>query len=153
MAFFLWQLSTSANLYTMPAWVARRGGQWVLEEEYSAKKDAVKNNTCSVIRFNYNKPKNEADKRRLNFTTRNDNKRLKRAPEGNDALLDQLRNIIQPLSVDTKYWLIYNAGESCCILTGGYNEYELEQHTQGLVNVLSSPLLEARWRYIIRRRH
>lgn len=134
MAIFL-DTTTSANLYTMPVWVDR-GQQWVLEEGDSAKKDAAEKNSYSVIRFNYYEPKNEADNRRLYFTTRNDNKRLKRTLESNNTLLDQLRNIIQPLSVDTKYWLIYNAGDSCCILTGGYNEYELEQHTQGLVNTL-----------------
>jgi len=116
----------------MPAWVAR-GGQWVLEEGDSA--NAAKNNFCSVIRFDYNEPKKEADKRRLNFTTRNDNKRLKRTLVGDDILQEKLR-ILQSLSNDTKYWLIYNAGDSCSILSGGYNEAELEQHTQGLVNTL-----------------
>ena len=72
------------------------------------------------------------------FTTRNgSNKRLKRTLEGDDTLQEKLRNILQSLSNDTKYWLIYNAGESCSILDmSGCNEMALEQHTQDLVNTL-----------------
>ena len=83
-----------------------------------------------------NKPKSEADKRRLDFATRNDNKkRLKRTLD-DGTLQGKLRNMLQSSDNIINYWLLYNAGISCSILTGGFNELEWEQHTQGLVSEL-----------------
>jgi len=130
---FYWQLCIIS--YTMPeSWISC-GWRRVVLGIYGPKKTVVEEKPSRVAQPN-NKPKNEADKRRLDFATRNDNKkRLKRTLD-DGTLQGKLRNMLASSDNITKYWLLYNAGISCSILTGGFNEYELEQHTQGLVSEL-----------------
>ena len=120
---------------TMPeSWISR-GWRRVVLGIYGPKKTVVEEKPSRVTQPN-NKPKNEADKRRLDFATRNDNKkRLKRTLD-DGTLQGKLRNMLQSSDNIINYWLLYNAGISCSILTGGYNELEWEQHTQGLVSEL-----------------
>jgi len=116
------------------SWISR-GWRRVVLGIYGAKKTVVEEKPSRVTQSN-NKPKNEADKRRLDFATRNDNKKRLKRTWDDGTLQDKLRNMLQSSDNIINYWLLYNAGISCSILTGGYNELEWEQHTQGLVSEL-----------------